>query len=94
LAKLLFGSLQYISIPPCFPKNWCLRILLTQAPAQICLIIFYISVTTLIRNSHKKIITCININDVYDFFIGSHKRSQRDERLYTGKRQCKGIYGF
>jgi hypothetical protein len=94
LAKLLFGSLQYISIPPCFPKNWCLRILLTQAPAQICLMIFYISVTTLIRNSHKKIITCININDVYDFFIGSHKRSQRDERLYTGKRQCKGIYGF
>ena len=94
IGKTFFGSLQYIAIPPCFRKNWCLRILLTQAPAQICLINFYIPVTTLIRNSHKKIITCININDVYDFFIGSHKRSQRDERLYTGNFISKGIYDF
>ena len=46
LIILFFGSLQYVAIPPCFRKNWCLRILLTQAPAQICLINFYIPVTT------------------------------------------------
>lgn len=85
IGKTFFGSLQYIAIPPCSRKNWCLRILLTQAPAQICLIIFFISATTLIRSSHNKIIARINTNGVYDFFIGSHKRSQREERLYTGK---------
>jgi len=93
LTKLLFGSLNILLYHHTSVKIG-VYVLLTQAPAQICLIIFFISVTTFIRNSHTKIISSIMLLDEYDFFIGSHKRSQRDERLYTDKVLRQDISGI
>jgi len=54
--------------------------LLTQAPAQICLISFYISVTTLIRNTHAKNMHKIKCMMTFWDLIKDHSEN---EGVYT-----------